>query len=140
MRCRTSRWTVRQADRGVLATSRRMAGDRRRRVMKVMPIWFNRLSLDRKSTRLNSSHRCISYAVFCLKKITSRHPRLGGSQSVFAFLIPVTLRAPPARPPGPSRLGLEHEATGTGGEALVFFKNGAGPRDFDLSPPGPFPN
>src|SRR5437762_6505168 len=26
------------------------------------------LFLDRKSTRLNSSHRCISYAVFCLKK------------------------------------------------------------------------
>src|SRR5437762_5681349 len=26
--------------------------------------------LDRKSTRLNSSHRCISYAVFCLKKKT----------------------------------------------------------------------
>src|SRR5437763_5440414 len=25
-------------------------------------------SIDRKSTRLNSSHRCISYAVFCLKK------------------------------------------------------------------------
>src|SRR5437764_10873466 len=25
-------------------------------------------SKDRKSTRLNSSHRCISYAVFCLKK------------------------------------------------------------------------
>src|SRR5437762_10685411 len=28
--------------------------------------------LDRKSTRLNSSHRCISYAVFCLKKKTDR--------------------------------------------------------------------
>src|SRR5437879_12452414 len=27
---------------------------------------------DRKSTRLNSSHRCISYAVFCLKKKTRR--------------------------------------------------------------------
>src|SRR5437763_10879328 len=27
---------------------------------------------DRKSTRLNSSHRCISYAVFCLKKKNSR--------------------------------------------------------------------
>src|ERR1017187_98253 len=26
-------------------------------------------ALDRKSTRLNSSHRCISYAVFCLKKL-----------------------------------------------------------------------
>src|SRR5437762_7504217 len=25
------------------------------------------LSQDRKSTRLNSSHRCTSYAVFCLK-------------------------------------------------------------------------
>src|SRR5436189_3679136 len=28
---------------------------------------------DRKSTRLNSSHRCISYAVFCLKKKTRQH-------------------------------------------------------------------
>src|SRR5437764_7905774 len=27
-----------------------------------------RVAEDRKSTRLNSSHRCISYAVFCLKK------------------------------------------------------------------------
>src|SRR5438876_4419104 len=27
-----------------------------------------RFSLDRKSTRLNSSHPSISYAVFCLKK------------------------------------------------------------------------
>src|SRR5437763_16621572 len=30
------------------------------------------VALDRKSTRLNSSHRCISYAVFCLKKKKSR--------------------------------------------------------------------
>src|SRR5207248_4356729 len=36
------------------ATSRAAAGDR----------------TDRKSTRLNSSHRTISYAVFCLKKQT----------------------------------------------------------------------
>src|SRR2546426_3300688 len=28
----------------------------------------DRLRLDRKSTRLNSSHLVISYAVFCLKK------------------------------------------------------------------------
>src|SRR5437762_10377526 len=28
---------------------------------------------DRKSTRLNSSHRCISYAVFCLKKKRKTH-------------------------------------------------------------------
>src|SRR5438477_6877887 len=29
--------------------------------------------LDRKSTRLNSSHMSISYAVFCLKKNTRSH-------------------------------------------------------------------
>src|SRR5437867_8183184 len=31
-----------------------------------------RSSADRKSTRLNSSHRTISYAVFCLKKKKKR--------------------------------------------------------------------
>src|SRR5438876_6552609 len=30
-------------------------------------------SIDRKSTRLNSSHPSISYAVFCLKKKKKRH-------------------------------------------------------------------
>src|SRR5207244_13174318 len=30
---------------------------------------------DRKSTRLNSSHQIISYAVFCLKKKTTRRAR-----------------------------------------------------------------
>src|SRR2546430_12999878 len=30
--------------------------------------WWVSLNLDRKSTRLNSSHSQISYAVFCLKK------------------------------------------------------------------------
>src|SRR3989449_4789059 len=33
----------------------------------------HRLSTDRKSTRLNSSHGYISYAVFCLKK-KKEHP------------------------------------------------------------------
>src|SRR5438132_8687861 len=31
--------------------------------------------LDRKSTRLNSSHTVISYAVFCLKKKNRKRPR-----------------------------------------------------------------
>src|SRR5690625_6927076 len=30
------------------------------------------ISIDRKSTRLNSSHVAISYAVFCLKKKTNK--------------------------------------------------------------------
>src|SRR5437762_5640936 len=38
---------------------------------------------DRKSTRLNSSHRCISYAVFCLKK---KNPQ---DSYISTFLIPV---------------------------------------------------
>src|SRR5437773_8255213 len=37
----------------------------------------DRRALDRKSTRLNSSHITISYAVFCLKKKTSRNDSLG---------------------------------------------------------------
>src|SRR5437879_10219813 len=44
--------------------------------------------LDRKSTRLNSSHRCISYAVFCLKKkknynTHSRYCSIGTNRHVF---------------------------------------------------------
>src|SRR2546427_5100317 len=40
---------------------------------------FEELDEDRKSTRLNSSHSQISYAVFCLKKKkTARQPTTGG--------------------------------------------------------------
>src|SRR5437879_11332301 len=38
------------------------------RVLQLQPQPAGRPAEDRKSTRLNSSHRCISYAVFCLKK------------------------------------------------------------------------
>src|SRR5437764_3405963 len=46
-------------------------------LFETLDLAWNRLGLfqDRKSTRLNSSHRCISYAVFCLKKKTERQPR-----------------------------------------------------------------
>src|SRR4051794_41462584 len=36
--------------------------------------------LDRKSTRLNSSHPSISYAVFCLKKKKQAGPDRGGQR------------------------------------------------------------
>src|SRR5437764_15289253 len=36
----------------------------------------DRIIVDRKSTRLNSSHRCISYAVFCLKKKKKKKKRI----------------------------------------------------------------
>src|SRR5437764_7765487 len=50
------------------------------------------LRRDRKSTRLNSSHRCTSYAVFCLKKKTTREApqRIARSRTVLWFT-----RAPP---------------------------------------------
>src|SRR5207248_9550368 len=44
--------------------ARRVGGDPRSRLR-------HRGCGDRKSTRLNSSHRTISYAVFCLKKKTN---------------------------------------------------------------------
>src|SRR2546430_5868933 len=50
---------VRQADRHVHRHARRLSGAGGRGA---------RRSADRKSTRLNSSHSQISYAVFCLKK------------------------------------------------------------------------
>src|SRR5206468_12940912 len=38
------------------------------RVRVARPVWGRSRGRDRKSTRLNSSHDQISYAVFCLKK------------------------------------------------------------------------
>src|SRR2546430_13620540 len=54
-----SRWVQPSADRrGKVLSSQRRRDDR-----------------DRKSTRLNSSHSQISYAVFCLKKKKKKHSR-----------------------------------------------------------------
>src|SRR2546429_7141242 len=49
---------------------------------------------DRKSTRLNSSHGYISYAVFCLKKKTHTAERRGVFQEVLADQIPAPSRSP----------------------------------------------
>src|SRR3712207_7091402 len=45
-----------------------------------------RAGADRKSTRLNSSHANISYAVFCLKKKNPVHPSLYRSISLPSVL------------------------------------------------------
>src|SRR5689334_23938355 len=49
---------------------------------------------DRKSTRLNSSHSSISYAVFCLKK-KKHHPAAGEARTAY-----------PLNPPQPLALDL----------------------------------
>src|SRR2546430_9542731 len=41
-------------------------------IVETKVIFLTMLFLDRKSTRLNSSHSQISYAVFCLKKKNSQ--------------------------------------------------------------------
>src|SRR3712207_7490738 len=55
------------------------------------PEWY--IGKDRKSTRLNSSHANISYAVFCLKK--KKNP------SHCSPLLPPTQYTPPSRLPSP---------------------------------------
>src|SRR2546430_11315505 len=54
--------SVQQAGRAVFAVHARP------RVPSTGVHWRSGLVVDRKSTRLNSSHSQISYAVFCLKK------------------------------------------------------------------------
>src|SRR5438094_2034987 len=51
--------------------------------------------LDRKSTRLNSSHRTISYAVFCLKKKTHLNNARAFANAKFASPPPVGSTALP---------------------------------------------
>src|SRR5207253_10806794 len=40
----------------------------RQRLKAIVNLLIGKILIDRKSTRLNSSHVAISYAVFCLKK------------------------------------------------------------------------
>src|SRR5690606_39818616 len=67
--------------RADLAALREVAGDRLLVVDGIQG--FGVVDEDRKSTRLNSSHVKISYAVFCLKKKKNKHTfiRVGGNRS-----------------------------------------------------------
>src|SRR5256885_8231412 len=56
--------------------------------------WIGRGGPDRKSTRLNSSHLVISYAVFCLKKKKIlRRPRELPHNRQYAHLLPLVRKA-----------------------------------------------
>src|SRR2546422_1701931 len=54
---------------------------------------------DRKSTRLNSSHGYISYAVFCLKKKKKKQKTTGVTGTGLELQQPMTLARMPARDP-----------------------------------------
>src|ERR1017187_1791166 len=95
---------------------------------------------DRKSTRLNSSHRCISYAVFCLKKKHKPRWRSAAVRVLQLFSRPAT--------PGELRLkwgpGPDLEWRFDWGVSSVskqfFFFNERGPPEiYPLSPPNALP-
>src|SRR2546430_8753897 len=56
-------------------------------VVAVLGTVLGSASLDRKSTRLNSSHSQISYAVFCLKKKKNKTRQSIGSRSTTSTTI-----------------------------------------------------
>src|SRR3954449_8396803 len=67
-----------------------------------MPSLEFRRVLDRKSTRLNSSHTLISYAVFCLKKKHRNHNYVtesGGNTQSPAAATERSRHRPPAHEP-----------------------------------------
>src|SRR3982750_3054052 len=95
---------------------------------------------DRKSTRLNSSHLVISYAVFCLKK----------KIKIFALRYPVTSRglALTGRPAPRARLNFGQAGDGTCTVGLrkrsphhlfPFFNDTAPPGIYPLPLPHPLP-
>src|SRR2546427_5701119 len=67
--------TQRPSSRGaILALTDRLLHEQGRSSPPPRPLADTRVQRDRKSTRLNSSHSQISYAVFCLKKKRTIHP------------------------------------------------------------------
>src|SRR2546430_2056641 len=61
---------------GAAGRAVRVPGEVRERLMMELEKWIGAPREDRKSTRLNSSHSQISYAVFCLKKKQLQHQRI----------------------------------------------------------------
>src|ERR1017187_5289421 len=90
---------------------------------------------DRKSTRLNSSHRCISYAAFCLKKRRSTR-EIAGPSRVEGHAHSVQVAGTHAQPLLTSR-NSGTNATGTRGVVVLsafFFKRHTSPRTPHLFP------
>src|ERR1039457_2671429 len=81
------------------------------------------MNIDRKSTRLNSSHLVISYAVFCLKKKKNkeRAPPVvhgGAVRCVLEISCYVRGACQGKQPPGTSRMSRPHF-----GHLVFFFFN-----------------
>src|SRR3954462_7614229 len=116
---------------------------------------FQTCALDRKSTRLNSSHTIISYAVFCLEKLRSdrKSTRLNSSHTRISYAVfclkkkqRIQSGADPRRIPGAVTgelrgaqararrdrnaplVGRARRPRGRSAESLCFFLRIGGPR------------
>src|SRR4051795_1987464 len=106
-----------------------------------MPVLeFRRVLLDRKSTRLNSSHTLISYAVFCLKKQGAvesallRHDQhVRRESTMFYESLHLSRRAPCCLSRAPS--SHLHGSN----PFSFFFNNPAPPNSSPFPPHHPFP-
>src|ERR1022692_803968 len=92
-------------------------------------------TIDRKSTRLNSSHLVISYAVFCLKKKQLSSPPHAGWPSASA---PASPRWPPTPPPVAVRkprraCGPTLRRSQRAGRCVFFFNDPATTEIYPLS-------
>src|SRR3954464_2042975 len=96
-------------------------------------------ALDRKSTRLNSSHTIISYAVFCLKKNTALVGVAAGLMCAPFFPgLGVGVRG--AGCVGCLEVGQRLVREHAGCYLLLFFFNDTAPPEiYPLSLPDPFP-
>src|ERR1039458_7577702 len=99
------------------------------------------MAADRKSTRLNSSHLGISYAVFCLKKKKTLQ-KLDQPQPTAAPPNPDHTRHAPPRPASDRSAERPVVLRATWCVCFVFFfflKKAAPPRFPPFPPPPPFP-
>src|ERR1022692_2185500 len=101
-------------------------------------IGWTKTAPDRKSTRLNSSHLVISYAVFCLKK--KHHLPWVAIVLHYASTTPLVFPDWPSAPVGPQRDGIGGTrllcAPRVFGSFFIFSEQRA-QRDSSLCPTGP---
>src|SRR6202522_4091794 len=89
--------------------------------------------LDRKSTRLNSSHDDISYAVFCLKK-KKLSISIGNKSFLFVAFLGDDVGTQPCR-----QAGSDQKQTNGPGGCFFFLMKGGPPRFSPFPHPPPLP-